>query len=209
MKCLFNNKARSHSDLDWSCRVPYICIWESSLCVFGVLCPVWFLVICECSSVLLKFILMCCIDGGDLMWVRVLLSRMSACIVCWTLWWYLVRLFCSVAFDTPVGVSVLSVMWSKMLLIFSMICSLWLSVYDCYSVEWAFISCGTKFVMYCMLFGMFVSIVVCFQLSCALCYVCVPWSVVVLSYVDLWSMMSDVYVYNCGVLCSYVYHDQL
>ena len=38
---------------------------ESGLCVFGKLCPVGFLVVCKCSSVLLQSIVMSYIDCGD------------------------------------------------------------------------------------------------------------------------------------------------
>ena len=37
---------------------------ESELCVFGKLCPVVFLVVCECSSVLLQSIVMLYVDDG-------------------------------------------------------------------------------------------------------------------------------------------------
>ena len=38
---------------------------ESGLCVFRKLCPVGFLVVCECSSVLLQYVVMSYIDCGD------------------------------------------------------------------------------------------------------------------------------------------------
>ena len=38
---------------------------ESRLCVFGILCPVGFLVVCKCSSVLLQFVVMSYVDCGD------------------------------------------------------------------------------------------------------------------------------------------------
>ena len=38
---------------------------NNSLCVFGVLYPVSFLVICECSPVLLMLIVLFCVDDGD------------------------------------------------------------------------------------------------------------------------------------------------
>ena len=70
---------------------------------------------------------------------------------------------CSVVFGTLVGVFVISVMWSELLMIFVISCSLWLSVYECQRVECVFISlmrieCG-MFVMYCMQCCMFVSAV--------------------------------------------------
>ena len=44
----------------------YCCLSESELCVFGKLCPVGFLVVCECSSVLFQTIVMVYVDcGGD------------------------------------------------------------------------------------------------------------------------------------------------
>ena len=61
---------------------------------------------------------------------------------------------CSGVFGTLVAVFVLSVMWSELLMTFSISCSLWSSVYECKRVECAFTSpvrteCGI-FVMYYM-----------------------------------------------------------
>ena len=62
--------------------------------------------------------------------------------------------YCSVVFDTLVGVFVFSVMWSEMLMTSAISCPLWSSVNECQRVECAFTSpvrseCG-MFVMYCM-----------------------------------------------------------
>ena len=38
---------------------------ESELCVFGKMCPVGFLVVCECLSLLLQYIVMSYVDCGD------------------------------------------------------------------------------------------------------------------------------------------------
>ena len=46
----------------------YCGLSESELCVFGKLCPVDFLVVCECSSVLLQSIVMSYVDCGDDDW---------------------------------------------------------------------------------------------------------------------------------------------
>ena len=59
---------------------------------------------------------------------------------------------CSVVFGTLVGV--FSVMWSELLMISSISCHMWLSVYECHKVECAFTSpvrteCG-MFVLCCM-----------------------------------------------------------
>ena len=43
----------------------YCGLCESGLCVFGKLCPVGFLVVCECASVLLQSIVMSYVDCGD------------------------------------------------------------------------------------------------------------------------------------------------
>ena len=43
----------------------YCGLSESELCVFGKLCPVGFLVVCECPSVLLQSILMSYVGCGD------------------------------------------------------------------------------------------------------------------------------------------------
>ena len=43
----------------------YCGLSESELCVFGKLCPVGFLVVCECSSVLLQSVVMSYVDCGD------------------------------------------------------------------------------------------------------------------------------------------------
>ena len=61
---------------------------------------------------------------------------------------------CSVMFDTLVGVSVFSGMWSELLMISAISCTLWSSVYECQRVECAFTSpvrteCGI-FVICCM-----------------------------------------------------------
>ena len=38
---------------------------EHGLCDFGKVCPVGFLVVCKCSSVLLKYVVMWYVDCGD------------------------------------------------------------------------------------------------------------------------------------------------
>ena len=43
----------------------YCGLRESELCVFGKLCPVVFLVVCECSSILLQSVVMSYVDYGD------------------------------------------------------------------------------------------------------------------------------------------------
>ena len=43
----------------------YCGLSESELCVFGQLCPVSFLVVCECSSVLFPSVCMSYVDCGD------------------------------------------------------------------------------------------------------------------------------------------------
>ena len=43
----------------------YCGLSESELCVFGKLCPVGFLVVCECSLVLLQPVVMSSVDCGD------------------------------------------------------------------------------------------------------------------------------------------------
>ena len=43
----------------------YCGLTESEVCVFGKLCPVVFLVVCECSSVLLQSVVMSYVDCGD------------------------------------------------------------------------------------------------------------------------------------------------
>ena len=63
-------------------------------------------------------------------------------------------LCCSVVFDTLVGVSVFSVIWSELLLTSAIMCPLWLSVYEYQRVECVFTSpvsteCGL-FLMCCM-----------------------------------------------------------
>ena len=70
---------------------------------------------------------------------------------------------CSVVFGTLVGVFVFSIMWSELLMISAISCSLWLSVYECHKVDCAFTSpvkteCG-MFVMCCMQCCMSVSAV--------------------------------------------------
>ena len=61
---------------------------------------------------------------------------------------------CSMVFGTLVGVSVFSVMWSKLHMTSAISCPLWLSVYECQRVECAFTSpVRTEFgmfVMYCL-----------------------------------------------------------
>ena len=47
---------------------------------------------------------------------------------------------CSVVFDTQVGVSVFSVMWSELLMTSATRCLLWSSVYECQGVECVFTS---------------------------------------------------------------------
>ena len=61
---------------------------------------------------------------------------------------------CRVVFGTLVGVVVFSVMWSELLMTFTISCPLWSSVYECQRVECAFTylvrtECGV-FVMHCM-----------------------------------------------------------
>ena len=66
----------------------YICgyggLSESGLCVFRELCPVSFLVVGECSSVLLYYVVMSYVNFLMMgRWsVRVELSMMSDCIMC-------------------------------------------------------------------------------------------------------------------------------
>ena len=45
--------------------VGYCGLTESDLCFFGKLCPVGFLVGCECLSVLLQSVVMSYVDCGD------------------------------------------------------------------------------------------------------------------------------------------------
>ena len=59
---------------------------------------------------------------------------------------------CSMVFGTLVGVSVFSVMWSKLLMTSAICCPLWSSVYGCQRVR---TECG-MFVMCCMQYCMFV-----------------------------------------------------
>ena len=47
---------------------------------------------------------------------------------------------CSVVFGTLVGVFVFSGMWSELLIPSAISCHLWLSVYECQRVEYAFTS---------------------------------------------------------------------
>ena len=61
---------------------------------------------------------------------------------------------CSVVFGTLVGVFVFSVMWSELLMTYTITCLLWSSVYECHKGKCAFIfpvrtECG-MFVMCCM-----------------------------------------------------------
>ena len=72
----------------------YCGLGESELCVFGKLWPVDFLVVCECSSVLLQSIVISYVD-------LVMMGRWSDD---------------SVVFGTLVGVFVLCVMWSEFLI---------------------------------------------------------------------------------------------
>ena len=70
---------------------------------------------------------------------------------------------CSVVFSTLVGMFGFSVMWSELLMISSISCPLWSSVYECQRVECAFTSlvrtnCG-MFVMWCMQCCMSMSVV--------------------------------------------------
>ena len=70
---------------------------------------------------------------------------------------------CSVVFGILVGVLVFSVMWSELLMTFTISCHLWSSVYECQRVECAFTSPvrteSGRFVMYCMQCCMSVSAV--------------------------------------------------
>ena len=43
----------------------YCGLTKNELCVFGKLCPVGFLVVCVCSSVLLQSVVMSYVDCGD------------------------------------------------------------------------------------------------------------------------------------------------
>ena len=43
----------------------YCGLSEGELCILAKLCPVGFLVVCKCSSVLLQSIFMSCVDCGD------------------------------------------------------------------------------------------------------------------------------------------------
>ena len=69
----------------------------------------------------------------------------------------------TVVFDTPVGVSVISVMWSELLMKTYISFPLWSSVYDCQRVECTFKSPGRTecgmFVMCCIQCCMSVSTV--------------------------------------------------
>ena len=47
---------------------------------------------------------------------------------------------CNVVFDTLVGVPVFSVMWSELLMTYTISCPLWSSVHKCQRLEYAFIS---------------------------------------------------------------------
>ena len=50
----------------WQCVYGGYCgLSQSELCVFGKLCPIGFLVVCECSSVLLQSVVMSYVDCGD------------------------------------------------------------------------------------------------------------------------------------------------
>ena len=93
--------------------------------------------------------------------VRVELSTMSDCIVCYIVVISGDDVCCSVVVGTLVGV--FSVMWSELLMTFAISCPLWSSVYECQRVECAFTSpvrteCG-MFVMYCLQCYMSVSAV--------------------------------------------------
>ena len=70
---------------------------------------------------------------------------------------------CSVVFDTLVGVSVFSVMWSELLMTSDISCPLWSSVYGCQRGECAFTSPVRSeccmFVMCCLQCYMSVSII--------------------------------------------------
>ena len=43
----------------------YCGLSESGLCVFGKLCPVGYIVVCICSSVLLQSVVVSYVDCGD------------------------------------------------------------------------------------------------------------------------------------------------
>ena len=70
---------------------------------------------------------------------------------------------CRAVFDTLIGVSVFSVIWSELLMTYDFSCPLWLSVYKCQRAECAFTSpvkteCGIL-LMCCMQCYMSVSTV--------------------------------------------------
>ena len=86
--------------------------------------------------------------------VRVELYTMSDCIVLDIVVISGEDVCCSMVFGTLVGMFVFSVMWSELLMISAISCTLWSSVYECHKVECAFTSpvrteCD-MFVMYCM-----------------------------------------------------------
>ena len=88
--------------------------------------------------------------------VCVELFTMSGCIVYYTPWRCLMKMF-----GTLVGMSVFSVIWSELLMTSTLSFLLWSSVYECQRVECAFTSpvsteCG-MFVMCCMQYCMSVS----------------------------------------------------
>ena len=95
------------------------------------------------------FAILCCF----FVCFRILCGRVRACscyascpLVC------CVDVCCSVVFYTLVGGFVFSVMWSELLMISAISCSLWSSMYECQRVECAFTApvmteCG-MFVMY-------------------------------------------------------------
>ena len=60
---------------------------------------------------------------------------------------------CRALFDTLIGVSVFSVIWSELLMTYAFSCPLWSSVYKCQRAECAFIPVKTEcgmLVMCCM-----------------------------------------------------------
>ena len=67
--------------------------------------------------------------------VRVELSMMSNCIVCYTPWCYLVKMYV-VVWCLALWL-VFSVMWSELLMTSAINCSLWSLVYKCHKVECA------------------------------------------------------------------------
>ena len=66
--CIYNYQYQNYVCEDFIGSVYVVGFYglsESKLCVLGKLCPVGFLVVCECSSVLLQSVVMSYVDCGD------------------------------------------------------------------------------------------------------------------------------------------------